>query len=225
MKLNFIFTSTLTALLAYNGFAQNAAADNEQKRAAEWVATLKLVDTAQAARVSEVVATHLQAVRDWHNGHSPTNVPAGINPVTGKKLSDLDRQMIADSALPKSVHENLLAGLKKDLSDEQVAAVLDKYTIGKVAFTLNGYHAIVTDLTAEEEKAIRGFLEQAREEAVDYKNMKEISAIFEIYKTKSEQYLNANGRNWKQLYKDYTAAIKAKKAAQAATTNSVPGGK
>ncbi|MEY4917933.1 MAG: hypothetical protein RL616_1846, partial [Verrucomicrobiota bacterium] len=220
MKLNFIFTSTLTALLAYNGFAQNAAADNEQKRAAEWVATLKLVDTAQAARVSEVVATHLQAVRDWHNGHSPTNVPAGINPVTGKKLSDLDRQMIADSALPKSVHENLLAGLKKDLSDEQVAAVLDKYTIGKVAFTLNGYHAIVTDLTAEEEKAIRGFLEQAREEAVDYKNMKEISAIFEIYKTKSEQYLNANGRNWKQLYKDYTAAIKAKKAAQAATTNS-----
>ncbi len=225
MKLNFIFTSTLTALLAYNGFAQNDAADNEQKRAAEWVATLKLEDAAKATRVTEVVATHLKAVRDWHNGHSATNVPAGINPVTGKKLSDLDRQVIADSALPKSVHENLLAGLKKDLSDEQVAAVLDKYTISKVAFTLNGYRAIVPDLTAEEEKTIRGFLEQAREEAADFKNMKEISAIFEIYKTKSEQYLNANGRNWKQLYKDYTAAIKAKKAAQSAATNSVSGGK
>ncbi len=91
-----------------------------------------------------------------------------------------------------------------------------------MAFTLNGYHAIVPDLTPEEEKTIRGFLEEAREQAVDYKNMKEISVIFEIYKTKSEQYLNANGRSWKQLYKDYTAAIKAKKAAQAAT-NSVPG--
>lgn len=225
MKLNFIFASALTALLTVTGFAQtNSAVDAERSRADEWIAKLKLSDAAQTARVTEVVATHLRAVRDWHNGHSATNVPAGINPVTGKKLSDLDRQMIADSALPKSVHENLLAGLKKDLSDEQVAAVLDKYTIGKVAFTLNGYRAIVPDLTPEEEKTVRGFLEQAREQAVDFKNMKEISAIFEIYKTKSEQYLNANGRNWKQLYKDYTAAIKAKKAAPAAT-NSVSGGK
>jgi hypothetical protein len=28
--------------------------------------------------------------------------------------------------------------------------------------------------------------------------MNQISAIFEIYKTKSEQYLNANGRNWRE---------------------------
>ena len=40
------------------------------------------------------------------------------------------------------------------------------------------------------------------------------SAIFEIY-TKSEQYLNANGRNWKEMYKAYAAA-KARKAAVAA---------
>ncbi len=219
---------SFAVLLALNGFAPaafsqtEAPADAEQKHAAEWVAALKLADGAKTARVTEVVTTHLKAVRDWHNSHSPTNVPSGINPVTGKKLSDLDRQVIADSALPKSVHENLMVGLRKDLGEEAVAAVLDKYTIGKVAFTLNGYRAIVPDLKPEEEKTIRGFLEEAREQAVDFKNMKEISVIFEIYKTKSEQYLNANGRNWKQLYKDYTAAIKAKKAAQATATNSVP---
>jgi len=221
----FLSTVLLVAVfVARTAVAQAGSADDaEQKRAAEWVAALKLDDTAKAARVTEVVATHLKTIRDWHNTHSATNVPAGVNPVTGKKLSELDRQMIADSALPKSVHEDLMAGLRKDLNEEQVAAVLDKYTVGKVAFTLNGYRAIVPDLKLEEEKTIRGFLEQAREEAVDYKNMKEISAIFEIYKTKSEQYLNSNGRDWKQLYKDYTAAIKAKKAAAAAATNSVPG--
>jgi len=80
---------------------------------------------------------------------------------------------------------------------------------------MKGYKAIVPDLTAEEEKAILGFLKQAREEAVDYKNMNQISAIFEIYKTKSEQYLNSNGRDWKKLYKAYTDAVKAKKAAAA----------
>ena len=45
--------------------------------------------------------------------------------------------------------------------------------------------------------------------------MNQISAIFEIYKTKAEQYLNSNGRNWRDLFKAYTDAAKAKKAAEA----------
>jgi len=186
-------------------------AGNEAK-AAEWVSSLQLEDSAKAARVAAVIATHLKTIRDWHNEHPYTTVPAGINPATGKPLSQLDRQMIANSAMPKSVHENLMTGLRKDLSPEHVEAILDKYTVGKVAFTMKGYHAIVPDLTAAEEQTILGFLKQAREEAVDYKNMDQISAIFEIYKTKSEQYLNSNGRDWKKLYKAYTDAAKARKA-------------
>jgi hypothetical protein len=186
---------------------------DQERKAAEWIGSLKLGDALKEARVKEVIATHLKTIRDWHNEHPFTTVPAGINPTTGKRLNDLDRQMIADSAIPKTVHENLMAGLRKDLSAEQVEAILDKYTVGKVAFTMNGYHAIVPDLTKEEEATILGFLKQAREEAVDYKNMNQISAIFEIYKTKSEQYLNSNGRNWRQLYKAYTDAARAKKAA------------
>jgi hypothetical protein len=194
--------------------------DNE-KKAAEWVGSLKLGDATKEGRVADVIATHLKTIRDWHNEHPYTTVPAGINPVTGKPLSQLDRQMIANSAIPESVHENLMAGLRKDLTEEQVDAILDKYTVGKVEFTMKGYHAIVPDLTAEEEKTILGFLKQAREEAVDYKNMNQISAIFEIYKTKSEQYLNSNGRDWKKMYKAYTDEIKAKKA-EAAKQQSKP---
>jgi hypothetical protein len=185
------------------------------KKAAGWVESLKLNDPAKEARVQDVIVTHLRTIRDWNNEHPYTTVPAGINPVTGKPLNALDRQIIANSSMPKSVHENLMAGLQKDLNPEQVEAVLDKYTVGKVAFTMNGYRAIVQNLTPEEEAAILGFLKQAREEAVDYKSMNQISAIFEIYKTKSEQYLNANGRNWKEMYKAYTAVIKARKAAAA----------
>jgi hypothetical protein len=194
-------------------------------KASQWAESLNLNDAAKQMRITEVIATHVKAVRDWHNAHSYTNVPAGVNPATGKALSVLEREMIADSALPKSVHENLMSGLNKDLTPEQVEAILDKYTIGKVAFTMGGYHAIVPDLTADEEKTILGFLKQAREQAVDYKDIKEISGIFEIYKTKCEQYLNSNGRNWHQLYKAYTDAVKAKKAEKAkpasAATNSV----
>ncbi|KAA9345433.1 DUF3826 domain-containing protein [Larkinella humicola] len=185
----------------------------QEKKAADWVASLNLNDAEKENRLTKVVATHLQAVRDWHNEHPFSTVPAGINPVTGKPLSELDRQLIADSAMPETVHQNLMRGLQKELDKNQVAAILDKYTIGKVAFTMNGYRAIVPNITEKEEATLLGFMEQAREQAVDYKSMKEISAIFEIYKTKSEQYLNANGRNWREMYNNYTAILKAQKAA------------
>ncbi len=119
--------------------------------------------------------------------------------------------MIADSAMPAEVHDRLMKGLHKALTDEQVEAVLDRYTVGKVAFTLKGYHAIVSDLTREEEMHILSLLKQAREQAIDYKSMKQISAIFEIYKTQCEQYLNNNGRNWRQLFSSYVNQRKASK--------------
>ncbi|MCW0481829.1 DUF3826 domain-containing protein [Gaoshiqia sediminis] len=188
---------------------------DQEKKAAEWVASLSLNDEVKEKRVTAVIAEHLTAVRDWHNAHPASTVPAGINPVTGNPLSELDRQIIADSAMPKTVHEALMTGLRHDLTEEQVEAILDKYTIGKVAFTMQGYKAIVPDLTEKEEATILGYLKEAREMAVDYKNMKQISAIFEIYKTKSEQYLNNNGRNWREMYKAYVNARKAEKAAKA----------
>ena len=194
---------------------EKSSADSErEQKAKEWVATLDLHDSAKEDRVIGVVATHLIAVRDWHNSHPADTVPGGINPRTGEKLSDLDRSIIADSAMPPSIHENLMAGLRANLTEEQVETILDRYTVGKVAFTMKGYHAIVPDLTDEEEAQILSYLKEAREMAVDYKSMKQISAIFEIYKTKCERYLNRNGRDWRQLYKDFVSKVKAEKAAK-----------
>ncbi|MDN3588636.1 DUF3826 domain-containing protein [Pedobacter aquatilis] len=177
----------------------------------EWVAALNLTDAKKKTAVENVIAVHLTTIRDWHNEHPSSTVPDGINPVTGNKLSDLDKQIITDSAIPSTVHKALMDGLNQNLSPEQVEVILDKYTIGKVDFTMKGYKAIVPDLTADEEAKILAFLKQAREQAVDYKNMKQISAIFEIYKTKSEQMLNNNGRSWRALYSAYTKKIKEEK--------------
>ena len=216
IKLQLLFISVVFLLIgtgcitAQNtGKPANELSDSESfKKASEWVASLSLNDPEKEKRVTGVVYTHLAAIKTWHNEHPASTVPEGINPVTGNRLSELERQVIADSAMPDSIHKNLMAGLRKDLPEEQVELVLDKYTVGKVAFTMKGYHAIVPDLTAEEEKTILGFLEQAREMAVDYKSMKEISAIFEIYKTKSEQYLISKSRNWRALYKAYVDSVK-----------------
>ena len=187
-----------------------------EKKSKVWIDSLKLNDPAKEARVRAVVMKHMKIVRDWHNDHPYTTVPAGINPLNGKPLNEIDREVIANSGKPASVHTDLMSGLRKDLTEEQVEKILDFYTIGKVDFTMRGFKAIVPNMTAKEEEFILKQLKLAREQAVDYKRMKAISAIFEIYKTNCEQYLNANGRNWRQMYKEFTDKIKAEKAAKAA---------
>lgn len=186
-----------------------------EKRAQSFVDSLKLNDNEKESRVYNLICTHMRAVRNWHNEHSYTTVPAGINPRNGEKLTDVHRDVIACSAKPKSVHENLMTGLRKDLTEEQVDKVLDLYTIGKYQFTLKGFKAIVPDMSEKEEAYVVQQLRMAREQAVDYKTMKgEISAIFEIYKDNVERYFNENGRNWRKMYKTYTDKLKAEKAAK-----------
>ncbi len=189
-----------------------------EKRAQSFVDSLKLSDKEKEMRVFTVIKTHMRAVRDWHNEHPYTTVPAGINPRTGEKLTDVHRDVIACSTKPKSVHENLMNGLRKDLNEEQVEKILDLYTIGKYHFTLKGFKAIVPNMTEKEEQYVISQLRLAREQAVDYKTMKgEISAIFEMYKDNVERYFNENGRNWRKMYKTYTDKLKAEKEAKAKT--------
>ncbi|WP_051590645.1 DUF3826 domain-containing protein [Flavobacterium daejeonense] len=217
MKTKKIKVALLVVFMAFSAFANaQTVTDEDAAKAKEWIHSLELNNSEKENRLVQVVSTHLATVKEWHNSHPFSTVPAGINPLDGKPLSDLHRQIIADSAMPSTVHQNLMDGLRKDLSEEQVALVLDKYTIGKVAFTMKGYEAIVPNLTATERAEIQKMLEKAREQAVDYKSMKEISAIFEIYKTQAEQYLNNHGRNWRQMFSDYVKKVKAEKAAAAA---------
>ncbi|SHE74655.1 DUF3826 domain-containing protein [Dysgonomonas macrotermitis] len=211
MKRKFTYILLLFAFSVFVTNAQAQEVDDIQKKATLWVTSLNLNDSEKELRLIKVISTHLQTVNDWHNSHLDVIIPDGINPKTGEKISQLDKQIIVDSTLPKEVHETLMSGLRADLTEEQVEAILDKYTIGKVAFTMKAYKEIVPDMTPEEEAFILSNLKQAREQAIDYKSMKQISAIFEIYKNKIELYLYQNGHNWKAIYKEYVNALKKKK--------------
>jgi hypothetical protein len=59
-------------------------------------------------------------------------------------------------------------------------------------------------------------LKEARLKAMDYKNMNLINQVFEIYKTKNEQYFTNSGRDWKTYYKAWAERRKAEKAAKEA---------
>lgn len=185
--------------------------EGSMKKAAGWVSELQLGDKAKEERVTQVIAKHLSAIREWHNEHANMIPDGAINPQTGNKLSALDRQVIADSSQPASIRQELLDGLNAELTPAQVEQVLDLYTVGKVAFTMKAYKEIVPDMTAEDEAYVLNNLKEARLMAIDYKNMKEISAIFEIFKTKNEQYFTNSGRDWRTMYREYVQKMKSKK--------------
>ena len=191
-----------------------AAADKEYvDKSEQIVAALGLDDAAKAGAVTEIVRTHRQAVVDWHNSHPYTDVPE-TEARTGRKLSEVEREMTADRQIPAKVRSELMKGLRKHLTAGQIEQIMDGYTIGKVAFTMQGYRAIVPDLTATEEAALEANLKRAREESLECRRMKAISQVFEIYKTRCEQYLNSHGRNWRELFKAYVDRINAEKAAK-----------
>lgn len=185
-----------------------------QRKAQAWTDSLNLNDKKKETSVMNLILNHLIAVNNWHNAHPYTEIPEGINPATGNFLNKIDRDVIANSAIPTSVHQNLMNGLRSELTENQVDKILDFYTIGKVAFTMKGYEAIVPNMTDKERFYILSQLKLAREKAIDYKSMKAISAIFKIYKNNCEKYLNDNGRNWHQMYKDFVTKIIAEKAAK-----------
>ncbi|MFV0587201.1 DUF3826 domain-containing protein [Bacteroides reticulotermitis] len=201
----------VSAYFDKKAFAKLNSDASLEKKAMDWVASLNLKDDQKAGFAVTAIYNHLRKVRDWHNDHPYTTIPAGMNPLTGKPLSQLDREMIADSAMPKEVHERLMKELRRVLTEEQIELILDKYTVGKVAFTLKGYQAIVPNMTEAETTYVLEQLKLAREQAIDYKNMKQISAVFEIYKNNCEQYFNDHGRNWRQMFKDYVNKRKAEK--------------
>lgn len=196
--------------------AQAKSDASMDQKAAEWVASLNLNDAAKAARVSAAIATQLKAVRDYHNAHGADIPDGAINPRTGDKLSGIERQVIADSGIPASVRENLFKVLNAELTPEQIEAILDKYTIGKVEFTMKAYREIFPEMSAEDEAVLYKNLKEARLRGIDFKNMNEISQIFEIYKTKNEQHFTNTGRDWHTYYKAYTNRLKAEKAAKEA---------
>ncbi len=202
---------TLLALCMTITVQAQVGDEGSLKKATEWVNNLQLNDPAKEMRVIQVITKHLVAIRDWHNEHSNMIPDGAINPQTGKKLSALERQVIADSSQPKSIRQELLDGLNADLTPEQVEQVLDFYTVGKVAFTMKAYKEIVPNMSAEDETFVMNNLKEARLMAIDYKNMKEISAIFEIYKTKNEQYFTNSGRDWRTMYRAYVQQLKTKK--------------
>jgi hypothetical protein len=152
-------------------------------RTADILKTLALTDADKIAKVHDLIIAQYRALNAWHDANDPKI-----------KAAKSDTNAVAQiHASLQAVHDQFLTKLAENLTPEQVEAVKDKMTYGKVQFTFKGYMVEYPNLPEAQQQKILELLKEARELAMDGGSADEKTAIFNRYKGKINNYLNKEG--------------------------------
>lgn len=152
-------------------------------RTADILKILALSDTNKIAHVHDIIIAQYRALNAWHDANDPKLKAArGDSNAIAQIRASLD-----------TLHKDFLAGLAEHLTPEQIDAVKDKMTYGKVQFTFNGYVSQYPNLSEVNKEKILELLKEAREEAMDGGSAAEKTAVFQRYKGKINNYLSKQG--------------------------------
>lgn len=171
-------------------------------RTADILKILALTDTNKIAKVHDIIIAQYRTLNAWHDANDPKLKAAGKDTSTVAQIR----------ASLKTIHDQYLAKLAENLTPEQVEAVKDKMTYGKVQFTYKGYITQYSNLSEENKQKILEMLKEAREEAMDGGSAEEKTAVFQRYKGKINNYLSKQDihpDNYKEKEKKKAAAEKA----------------
>jgi len=201
------------ALLSANIFAAETNLTAEQAeakytqaiegRTADILKILALTDTNKIAKVHDTIIAQYRALNAWHDANDSKLKAAGKDTNTVAQIR----------ASLKTIHDQYLAKLAENLTPEQVEAVKDKMTYGKVQFTYKGYITQYSNLSEANKQKILEMLKEAREEAMDGGSAEEKTAVFQRYKGKINNFLSRQGihpDNYKEKEKKKDAAAPAK---------------
>jgi hypothetical protein len=152
-------------------------------RTADILKILALSDTTNIANVHDAIIAQYRALNAWHDANDAK-----------LKAARADTNAVAQIRVSlKTLHDDFLAKLAKDLTPSQIDQVKDKMTYGKVQFTFNGYLSQYPNLPEEHKHKILDLLKEAREEAMDGGSAEEKTAVFQRYKGKINNYLSKQG--------------------------------
>jgi hypothetical protein len=178
-----------------------------ENRTAAILTLLNLSDTAKAARVHDIIIAQYRTLR------ARDEAIDALLKLQGKEANYTNRATLLQSQ-SQPLHDMFLAKLSAELTPEQVEIVKDKMTYNKVKVTYDAYCSIIPDLTDADKTEIMTVLKKAREEAIDGGSAGEKSAIFQKYKDRINDYLNAHGHDVAKAYKEYEAKQQAKAKTQ-----------
>jgi len=168
-----------------------------EKRTDAIIQELALNDSAKQARLHDLITNQYRSLRARDEA-----IEAKLK--SGGKDPKVERAGMVQE-MSKPLHEQFLAKLGSELTPEQLAKVKDKMTYNKVKVTYDAYCEIIPNLSDADKAKIMELLKAARDEAIDGGSADEKSAIFQKYKDKINEYLNAHGHDVAKAYADWNA--------------------
>jgi len=203
---HFLITLVSLILLApSDGLAQTVALKTEGQdpqyvetikgRAQKIVNTLQLNDAQKAENVRNIIANRYFLLNDIHAKY------------------DKSQQDARDAELYKH-HFELASALALYLNEEQIDAVKDGMTYGRLKRDYNAQIEMIPTLTEEEKAQVLIWLKEAREYAMDASDSKGKHFWFDKYRGRTNNWLSARGYDLKKERDAWMKRIEKQKAKQ-----------
>ena len=164
-------------------------------RAQKIVDALALTDAQKAENVRNIIANRYFLLNDIHAKY------------------DKSQQDARDAELYKH-HFELASALALYLTEEQIDAVKDGMTFGRLKRDYKAQLEMIPSLTDEEKLQVLIWLKEAREFAMDAADSKGKHAWFDKYRGRTNNWLSARGYDLKKERENWQKRIEEQKAKQ-----------
>ena len=190
-----LLTLTASAQVALNTEGQDSAyVESILKRSQKIVDGLQLADAQKAENVRNIIANRYFLLNDIHDACAKKKQYAKDS-IQGKG----HRQRIIESAERRrdaelyKHHFELQSALAFYLTDEQIDAVKDGMTFGRLKRDYQATQDMIPSLTNEEKLQVLIWLKEAREFAMDAADSKGKHFWFDKYRGRTNNWLSARG--------------------------------
>jgi len=203
MVMKKVVYAAILSLLSLSATAQTVALKTEGQdpqyvetikgRAQKIVDGLNLTDAQKAENVRNIIANRYFLLNDIHGKY------------------DAKTQQDALQAELYKHHFELQSALALYLNDEQIDAVKDGMTYGRLKRDYNAQLEMIPTLTEEEKAQVLIWLKEAREYAMDGSDSKQKHFWFDKYRGRTNNWLSARGYDLKKERENWQKRIEEAK--------------
>jgi Spy/CpxP family protein refolding chaperone len=183
-------------------------------RSGKIVDALSITDSVKYKKVRDVIVDQYRSLNDIYNKRNAQSKQikeqfADDKAAAGAKIADVDSNV---NKQLKEQHVEYLSKLARELNPEQVDKVKDGMTYRIYPITYTAYLDELPNLTDPQKDKIKGWLLEARENAIDAESAEKKHAWFGKFKGRINNYLSAQGYDMKAAGEEWQKRIKERNA-------------
>jgi hypothetical protein len=175
---------------------------------------LSITDSVKFKKVRDIIVEQYRSLNDIYNSRNAKakqiKEQSGDDKAAATiKIADIDSNV---NKQLKTLHTVYLAKLGKELSADEIDKVKDGMTYRVYPITYGAYLDELPNLTDSQKAKIKGWLIEARENAIDAESSEKKHAWFGKFKGRINNYLSAQGYDMKKEGEEWQKRIKERNA-------------